>query len=177
MIKNNKSPKFFKTAALVIILAFVMVGAGSSSFVSQPLAQAASATPNVDRCKKNFFGLVPWYKYMDGEFRSRTAPRDSRADPCSVKCFNIFNKSQPNDCGQKKSDVPGVLLAIVDNLLRIAGIVAIAYVLVGAFQFVTSQGNPEDAATARSTIINALIGLATAMVAIAFISFIGSRLV
>jgi hypothetical protein len=69
-----------------------------------------------------------------------------------------------------------VLLAVVDSLLRVAGIVAVAFVLVGAFRYISSSGNPEETARAQSTIINALIGVAIAVVSIAFVVFLGNQL-
>lgn len=115
-----------------------------------------------ETCKpKSFFGLDPWYKYInDGTHFSG----------CDVIKFHFF---PGKDHG---SDIPLVLLVIVDDLLRIAAIVAVAFVIVGAIKLIASQGNPEDTAQAQSTIINALIGLAVCMVAVAFISFVGNRL-
>lgn len=112
-------------------------------------------------CSHTFFGLRPWYHYLP----------DSRFNGCDIKSFNIF----PGGNGQP-SDVPLVLLAVIDDLLRLAGIVAVAFIIVGAIQMIISQGNPEDRGKAQSTIINALIGLAVAIVAASFVSFIGNRL-
>jgi hypothetical protein len=109
-------------------------------------------------CEKTFFGLVPWYHYLNV----------SGPPECEVS-FNLLPK------GGRASDVPLVMVAIVDDLLRIAGIIALAMVIVGATQFITSQGNPEDRAKAQSTVINALIGMAVAIVAVAFVSFIGNK--
>jgi hypothetical protein len=49
-------------------------------------------------------------------------------------------------------------------------------VLIGAFQYVGSRGNAERTASAQSTIISALTGLAVALVAVAFVAFLGNRL-
>jgi FtsH-binding integral membrane protein len=106
-------------------------------------------------CSHGFFGLVPWYHYLN---------LDSQ---CNITNFNIF---------PPKSDVPLVLLAIIDDLLRIAGILAVGFVIFGAIKYIASQGNPEDVGRAQSTIINALVGLAIATVAIAFVSFLGNSI-
>lgn len=130
-------------------------------------------------CNKGFFGLVPWYKYIRGEFKyteSKMTQLNRGSGNCEIKCFNILSSPVANDCGKKSSDIPYVLLAIVDNVLRIAGLVAVAFVLIGSVKYIASQGNPEDTANAQSTIINALIGLAVAIVAVSLISFIGSRI-
>ncbi len=110
---------------------------------------------------KGFLGLKPWYAYINDS---------DHFNGCDVKTFTVF----PGN-GQA-SDVPLVLLAIVDDLLRLAGIIAVGFVLVGAIRFITSQGNPEDATSARNTVINALAGLVVSIIAIAFVSFLGSRL-
>ena len=110
------------------------------------------------KCGKTFFGLEPWYKYL-------------KLDPttCEITNFTFFPNSN-------KSDVPLILLAVVDDLLRLAGMLAVVFIIVGGFKYVTSQGNPDETSKAQSTIVNALIGLAVALVAISAVSFIGNRL-
>jgi hypothetical protein len=116
-----------------------------------------AATPE---CTKTgaFLGLRPWYYYINDS---------DHFQGCDVTNFKLLGSG---------SDVPLVLLAIVDDMLRIAGLVAVVFVIVGAIRFMTSQGNSDEAAQARGTIINALVGLVIALVAIAFVSFIGKRL-
>jgi hypothetical protein len=114
--------------------------------------QGASAAAD---CSSNFFGLRPWYHYLQLD------------DQCNIVKFKFF---PPN------SDVPLVLLAIIDDLLRIAGMVAVIFVVFGAIKFIMSDGNSDKATQARDTVINALIGLAVALIAIAFVAFLGRRL-
>lgn len=161
---------------MIVSVSFVAAFAGS--VVASKPAYAAPANASVSGCSKSFFGLRPWYYYMNAEFTSSSAPKDKNGnqDPCEIKCFNIFPQNPANDCGQTKSDIPAVLLAVVDDLLRISGLVAVIFVLVGGFKYVLSEGNPEKTSEAKSSILNALIGMAVAMTAIAFISFVGSKL-
>jgi hypothetical protein len=141
-----------------------------------PASLPTTVANDVTKCNQNFFGLKPWYAYLpDSEIGVRKTG-DAAPDPCGIKCFNIFVQKQPNDCGETASDVPGIVLAIIDDLLRIAGLVAVVFVLIGAFQYVGSRGNAERAASAQSTIISALTGLAVALVATAFVAFLGNRL-
>jgi FtsH-binding integral membrane protein len=74
------------------------------------------------------------------------------------------------------SQLPLVLIAVVDDLLRIAGLVALAFVVISAIKFITSEGNPENATNARNTLINALVGLAITVTATIFVSFLGNQL-
>ena len=123
--------------------------------------------PGTTTCVHGFLGLEPWFQYI---------PKSEIGADCGIKCFNVFNQSKPNDCGETGSDLPRVALAIVDDLLRIAGLVAVGFIIYAAFNFITSQGNPEDATNARHMAINALIGLLLAMFAIVLVSFIGKSL-
>ena len=100
----------------------------------------------------DFLGLPTWYKYACGhDFRF------------------LADKNGP-------SDIPLVILAIVEIMLRIAALAAIAYVVFGGVKYVVSQGEPDKISEAKGTIINALAGLLIATFAVAFVSFIGNRL-
>ncbi len=116
------------------------------------------AAAGTNGCKGNeFFGLIPWWQYL---------PNDDFDNNCNIVHFDVIHGS----------DVPLVLLAIVDDLLRIAALVSIGFVIYGAVKYTASQGDPESVAKAQSTVVNALIGLAVAIVSVAFVSFISNRL-
>jgi hypothetical protein len=116
-----------------------------------------------DKCFHTFFGLIPWYQYL----KDKISPYPG----CNIKNFNVLPSGD-----NKATDIPLILAAVVDDLLRIAGIVALAFVLVGAIRYIYSQGDPEGTAQAQSTLVNALIGLAVALIGVAFISFIGTQI-
>jgi hypothetical protein len=100
----------------------------------------------------DFFGLPHWYKYACGhDFRF------------------LANEDGP-------SDIPLVGLAILEIMLRIAAVVAVGYVVFGAIKYQTSQGDPKKIEEAKSTIINALVGMVISALAISIVAFIGNRL-
>lgn len=104
-------------------------------------------------CKSStFFGFPHWYDYLQ------------LGGNCQVQNFQV------------PGDLVLVALALVDILIHIAGLAAVFFVIFGGIQYATSQGNPDATAKAQSTIVNALIGLALVIIAIATISFIGSKL-
>lgn len=107
-----------------------------------------------------FFGLKPWYQYLETN-------RD-----CEVINFKVLE--QTGGAGGR-SDIMLIALAMVDNLLRIAGLVAIGFIIYGGILYITSQGSPEGTGKALSTIKNALIGLAISIIAIAIVTYLGSR--
>jgi hypothetical protein len=175
---------FIAFAEFVSMVAVVAFGSFAISLAA-PAGQAAAASGSdtVNKCKHTFLGLKPWYQYMGDSLNDGTpsdnpglSADEAKKNVCDVKCFNVFTTEKANDCGKKSSDVPLVLLAIVDDLLRIAGLVALGFIIVGAFRYVASQGNPDSTAKAQDTIVNALLGLAISVTAVAFVSFIGNKL-
>ena len=112
-------------------------------------------------CDQSFLGLTSWYHYL---------PASDFDGNCNIKHFHFLSGATPG------GDISLILLAVVDDLLRIAGIAAVGFVVYGAIQYIASQGSPEATAKAQSTIINALIGMAVAVASIAFISFLANKL-
>lgn len=109
-------------------------------------------------CKpNNFFFLPPWWKYLP----SSQLSTDSLGG-CSI-AFHF------------PGDIWLVALAVIDMLLRIAGFVAVIMIIVAGFQFQFTMGAPDKAAAARKRIINAVIGLAIALVATVAVTFIGNQ--
>ncbi len=116
------------------------------------------------RCSKEFLGLKPWFAYLpDRSF-------DTANNSCAITNFSLLG-------GQNSpSQILPVLLAVADDLVRIAGLVAVAFVITGGIQFVTSQAEPDKTKRARETIISALVGVVVAIIAASVVAFIGSKL-
>ena len=121
------------------------------TFLFHYFALASGCDPS-----KTFFGLPVWYKYL------KVAAVNSQA--CDFKGFSF-----PNDLAL-------VGLALLDDLLRIAGLVAVIYVIIGGVQYVISQGSPDNTKKAQETVLNALIGLVLAIGATAIVSFAGNSI-
>ncbi len=109
----------------------------------------------------DFFGLPKWYKYLHGVI----TPEPSLGvggTVCTPKITGL-------------NDVWLIVAAVIEILLRIAVLVAIAFVLYGGVRFISSQGQPEQTSKARQTVIDALIGLVIAVGAATFVSFLAGR--
>lgn len=122
-----------------------------------PLTQTFAATCG----KPTFLGLVPWYQYLN-------LAKDG-ANGCKVTNFNSQVVGQ-------NSPFLLIGLAILDDLIRVAALVAVGFVIYGGIQYVMSGGSPEDTTKARQTLINALVGLVIAILAASFVGFIGNKL-
>lgn len=132
-----------------------------------------AASPANECPKQSFFSIPTWYKYLP-------VTKDSVTGQCEVD-FSITDAKDNPDKGTVKGGFNGigiilVGLAIVDILVRIAGMLAFGYIIYSGFKYMTSQGSPDGTKAAFSMIINASIGLLVAILAAAIISFLGSSL-
>ncbi len=100
-----------------------------------------------------FFSFPTWYQYLD---------QVKGVSPCAPKISNI-------------NDVWLIVAAIIEILLRVAAIAAVAMVVYGGIIYTTSQGEPDKTGQAKNTIVNALVGLAVSISAAAIISFIAKQ--
>ena len=127
-----------------------------------PLISFFAAAPEF--CKTEFLGLLPWFQYLP------FYPTSDKTDPnyCQIN----LDFANPNSWNQLWL----IGIAIIDDLLRVAGTVAVILVIYGAVRYITSQGDPENVKGAQSTILNALIGLGIAAISVSAINFIGDQL-
>lgn len=73
----------------------------------------------------------------------------------------IFTIPNPLKCGS----IPDCISRIIQGLIVIAVPVTVVMVIVGAYQFMTSSGQPEKISTAKKTIIYAAVGFAVILLA------------
>lgn len=90
---------------------------------------------------------------------------------------NVCQLSAPGGIQANNFEVVVLIgFGVLDILIRIAGLVAVGFVVYGGVLYVLSRGEPDKAKKALGTIINALIGLVIAVVAAAIVAFLGGRL-
>ena len=77
---------------------------------------------------------------------------------------------------KSKEDIPKFIWTIVANIIdaisRIAGIVAIGFIICAGFQYMLAAGNSGQLAAAKNTLKNAVIGLCIAVLASTIISLV-----
>lgn len=115
-------------------------------------------------CVHSFLGLIPWFQYLNFWDPSHFNPPQN--------C--VLNLDLTNSGNWNQIWLIGV--ALLDDLLRIAGFLAFALVIWGGIRYLTSQGEPENIKGAQSTILNALIGLVIALVSTTAVNYIGNQL-
>lgn len=141
------------------VSAVVLVSCMLSLLVLFPVtAHAAECNP----AKSNFFAMPTWHKYLE---------HSTDTYGCTVEL-----PTETVD-GVKKVDVQASVLriavAVFEIIIRFAGIIALIFVVYGGFQYVISQGEPDRLKAARTTLINALVGLVIALSATVIVRLVG----
>jgi len=69
-------------------------------------------------------------------------------------------------------DLPSTIMVIVNYVLVIVGVIALAYLVYGGFLYITSHGDSNQVDQAKNTIFNAIIGIVVIGVAAAIVNFV-----
>ncbi len=129
---------------------------------------AGACTP-----RGSILGFPTWYKYLDHEdIGGRCTPTICK--PSSTSNDPSSTSNDEKDC--KSSYALPIGIAVLEAMLRAAGILAAVFVLWGGIKLMISQGEPDGAKAARLIIKNAIIGLILVLIATPLVSFIGNRI-
>ncbi|MDX1765646.1 MAG: pilin [Candidatus Saccharimonadales bacterium] len=124
-------------------------------FVAPAQPALAVCTPYSELTNdRNFFSLPTWDQYLN-------------QDP--DKDYAVCNFDFP-------ADIWLIVLALLDILFKVAFYVAGGFIIYGAYGMMSSQGQPDKIAQARSTIANAVIGLVLTILATTIISYVGGQI-
>jgi hypothetical protein len=158
-------------SAIVLLTSVFGLAAFTTAKVNAAIASGCDGS--------TFLGIPTWYKYLDvgpkivvSKDDDGNATSTNVGDPCAI----IGPKDTTSGEFSLPAAIPRIVLAVVEMLLRISGIVTIGFVIYGGFRYMTSQGEAEGLKQAQGTIVNALIGLAISVLAVTIVSFVGNAL-
>ncbi|MGH7237632.1 MAG: pilin [Candidatus Saccharimonadales bacterium] len=70
----------------------------------------------------------------------------------------------------------GAITRLFNLLFAAIGVISVLFIVIGGFRYIVSAGDPQDAASAKNTILYAVIGLIIAMSAYAIVNFVIGQL-
>jgi hypothetical protein len=70
----------------------------------------------------------------------------------------------------------GLVYFELQAFLMIIGVVAVVFIMIGGFWYLTSAGNEEQAEKGRKTLVNAVIGLAVVLLAVMIVRVVVNTL-
>jgi hypothetical protein len=97
------------------------------------------------------------------------------ASPQSTVCSTL---GAGNDCNSTPSngiDVNSAVTAVVNILSSVVGVIAVIMIIIAGIRFMTANGNSSNIASARSTMIYALVGLVVVALAQIIVNYVLSR--
>lgn len=156
---------------LAATLSVVAVMSMSTASAAIPISGGGGPPATGSCAKPKLFGvLVPWYEYL-------------QVGSDSSGLCKIQFPSNPGAANEGNSGVLGahsafflIALAVVDDMVRVAALIAVGYIIYAGVQYMTSGGSPEGTKKAQNTIINALIGLTLAIFATSIVTLVGHKL-
>lgn len=69
------------------------------------------------------------------------------------------------------------ILNIINIALGVAGLVAVLFLIIGGFRYITSAGNEEASEQAKKIILNAIIGIVVIILSFVVVRVIGQALI
>lgn len=75
----------------------------------------------------------------------------------------------------KSSTVTDVIVYVIKILLQVAMGIAVLFIIIGGYQYITSAGNEERATKGRKTLVNALIGLVLIIFSYTIVSVLNNQ--
>src|ERR1700722_767537 len=87
---------------------------------------------------------------------------DSQTNLCLPASSNINSPSSVNT----------LLIDVINILLSVAALIAVLFIVIGGFMYITSAGNSEQAEKGRTTLVNAIIGLIIIILAYVIVSVV-----
>lgn len=92
-----------------------------------------------------------------------------------VAAVDLFQACQGQGnpvCGARGDDTWVLLNRVIGTLLLLIGIVAVIYIIIGGYKYITANGDASKIGSAKNTIMYAVIGLVVAMAAYAIVTFV-----
>ena len=74
------------------------------------------------------------------------------------------------NCSSASGSLTDLIIYIINIMLAIAGVIAVLFLIIGGFWYITSAGNEETAEKGKGTVINAIIGIVIVIMSYVIVS-------
>jgi len=112
---------------------------------------------------------MPAVVYAEGEeeeVANVTCPDGSKRDSAPTYADCNLPANLPT------KDVPTVAQTIINVMVSVVGVIAVAVIVIGGILYVTSTGDAAKAKRAQNTILYGVVGLVVAVLAYAIVNFV-----
>lgn len=144
--------KKIKYALLTILSVFTILS------VVQP-APVYAQSQNNNNCTSRFLTFPAWYRGL---------PRDA---DCGVRMMEGGSGSTSGDNPISRT-IWVIALNVVEIIIQLVGYVSVAFIIIGGWRYILSNGSADGNVRGRKTILNAVIGLILALSSVAIVNTI-----
>lgn len=99
------------------------------------------------------------------------AKNDTHSNVCSSSAPESVKKAAGCNVSGN-DDLPRFITEIISQIILIAGLIAVIFIIIGGVKYMTSSGDAGKLKSARDTIIYSLIGLIVCALAFAIVNFV-----
>ena len=145
-----------KKASLYILAIVSAVMFSSMTIASSHVAAASPPASTAPTCKDaSVLGFAPWYRCLTDASGNVVSPTTlaTGGDKSGLQKF-----------------IWTIVLNLLDDFLRVVGWASVVYLIYGGFKYMMSQGSSDGMAKAKTTILNAIIGLVISILSIAIVN-------
>jgi TRAP-type C4-dicarboxylate transport system permease small subunit len=76
-----------------------------------------------------------------------------------------------------ETSISALILRVINIALAVAGLVAVLFLIIGGFRYITSAGNEETAEQAKKIITNSIIGIVIIILSFVIVRVISNALI
>jgi hypothetical protein len=123
--------------------------------------------------------LIFWSIVIGGLFallfaQTIVSAQSKPADPCDVLGGCIGGIREFDNNASTSDNIVDFVLTIVRFMIFVGGAIAVAFIVLGGYNMITSNGNPEQYKKGLNTLLYAIIGLVIAIISVTIVSLVGS---
>lgn len=102
--------------------------------------------------------------------------QSSVANGLNTACDSDKSNPYCADRNQSSNPLPGTIRKVTDIVAMVGGIIAVIIIIISGLRYITSSGDPQKVASAKNTIIYALVGVVVIVMAQVIIIFVINHL-
>jgi len=147
-----------KTFIAIFIMLVGLIGLATMT----PAVVSAAGSTN---CTSSFLGFPAWYRGLTNQDQGVAG-----SNPCDIVGVNDMKGS--DDTAKLSKFIWTIVLNCIEIVVQMVMYITVFFIIIGGFKFMTANGDAQQAASARKTIMTALIGLVMTIIAVAAVNFI-----
>lgn len=128
----------------------------------------------MSKFKRSILLLVAVFSLAVGTFALTARPAEAAlfSSAKDAACGGVDLSGNPKTCDSSGANINSIITTVINIVSFIVGIIAVIMLIVGGFKFVTSGGDSNNVASARNTILYAIIGLVVVAIAQFIVQFV-----